>query len=234
MATLNNTEINIRTEFSKSLLELFRKAFGISDILRRGFATSEKIKKGSILFVGLNPSFTLANEPNEPEEIFYNLSQQDNYKYFKRFEEISESTGIAWEHIDMLTIRETNQNNVISLARKSEGLDFIWKHLLLTKDILEQTEPKVIVVANTVARTYLGKDVEPNGNNKWLGYLFEFDETIGTHRITNRDSSLLEIPVFFTSMMTGQRAMDNGSYERLKWHINWVLHNRNLPQHIAD
>lgn len=222
---MNNAEINIRYGFGKSFQELFRNSYGISDILKRGFATSEKIKKDSILFVGLNPSFTLVNEPKEPEEIFYNLSQQDNYKYFKRFEEISNASGIAWEHIDMLWIRETNQNNIISLAKKPEGLDFIWKHLRLTKELLEQTEPRVIVVANTVARTYLGKDIESNGKNKWLGYLFEFDETIGTHRITNNDSNLLGIPVFFTSMLTGQRAMDNGSYERLKWHIKKIISN---------
>lgn len=229
---MTKTEINIRIEFRKPLLELFQNNSVVSDILKRGFATCEKIKKGSILFVGLNPSYTLANEPNEPEEIFFNLSQRDNYKYFKRFEEISEVTGIAWEHIDLLTIRETNQNNVTSLTKTPEGLDFIWKHLLLTKHILEQTEPKIIVVANSLARTFLGKDVEPNGKNKWLGYLFKFDENIGTYRITTRDSSLFEIPVFFTSMLTGQRAMDNGSYERLKWHIKWVLNNRNLPQQV--
>jgi len=34
---------------------------------------------------------------------------------------------------------------------------------------------------------------------------------------------LKNVPIFFTSMLTGQRALDNGSFERLIWHINFVL-----------
>jgi len=217
--------LNIRNDFAHELRELFLNSTAVSNIIKRGFATSERIEKQSILFVGLNPSYTLEAEPTEQEQVFYNLSQSGNYKYFKRFEEISEHANIRWSHLDMLTIRETNQNSVIDLVKKAEGLDFIWKHLLITKKILEQTEPKTIVVENSMARTLLGKDVDSTGNNKWLGYVFEFDENIGTHRITNQDSKLVGTPVFFTSMLSGQRALDNGSYERLKWHIKRITDN---------
>lgn len=48
-----------------------------------------------------------------------------------------------------------------------------------------------------------------------------FDKSIGTHNIVN-NVDLKGTPVFFT-MRTGQRALDNGSYDRLVWHINYVL-----------
>jgi hypothetical protein len=224
------TELNLRTDFEYDLRNLFKNALGISYILNRGFAISEKIEKDSILFIGLNPSFIEEQEPHLPDAIFYNLSQKGNYKYFKKFEEISSVSGIRWSHLDLLSLRETNQKCVTELFENPEGLDFIWKHLLITKQILERCEPKIIVVANTAARRLLGKDVDTNSNNKWLGYQFHFDEAIGTYRFSSMDSNLMGTPVFFSSMLTGQRALDKGSYERLKWQIQWVLKNDHYAQ----
>ncbi len=75
--------------------------------------------------------------------------------------------------------------------------------------------PKIIVVDNTLARTFLGKD-KVGEVDIWLDYEFKFDEEIGTYLWNN-------IPVFFTSMLTGQRALDNGSFERLKWQVKRAL-----------
>ncbi|MEK7256563.1 MAG: hypothetical protein AAB316_17540, partial [Bacteroidota bacterium] len=49
----------------------------------------------------------------------------------------------------------------------------------------------------------------------WMDLDFQMDKTIGTPRWE-------DIPVFFTSMLAGQRALDKGSFERLKWHLKWV------------
>ena len=49
----------------------------------------------------------------------------------------------------------------------------------------------------------------------------EFDDTIGTYRIIN-NPDFKDTIVFFSGMLTGQRALDNGSFERLKWHLNKV------------
>ncbi len=65
------------------------------------------------------------------------------------------------------------------------------------------------------------KDTDKN-INIWLDYEFMFDDEIGTYRIKTK-GNLFDTPVFFTSMLSGQRAMDNGSFERLQWHINFVL-----------
>lgn len=66
---------------------------------------------------------------------------------------------------------------------------------------------------------------------------FLFDDKIGTHRITGNkefETVLKGTPVFFTSMLTGQRALDNGSFERLGWHINKVkkkFENKKISHH---
>ena len=216
---------NIKNILGRRIINLFASVTNISPIIKRGFATTESIKRNSILFIGLNPSFIKKFEPSKPEHIFHELKQKGNYKYFKRFEEISEYCNHPWEHLDLLFLRETKQKSVSNLTKTPEGLNFIWQNLIISKEILENVTPKIIVVTNTVARTFLGKDISSKSQNKWLGYTFEFDHSIGTHKISTKESRLTGTPVFFSSMLTGQRALDNGSFERLKWHIHWILKN---------
>jgi len=37
-----------------------------------------------------------------------------------------------------------------------------------------------------------------------------------------------ETPILFSGMISGQRALDKGSLERLKLHIAWVLKDRKI------
>lgn len=196
----------------------------------RGFTSIGSIPKNSLLFIGLNPSYT--EEDPDTSVKYYYLTQTGNkyQKYFKKFEELSKNLNLVWGHIDLLLVRETKQKNIDGLFKEKNGVPFIWEQLQISNAILKEVNPKIIVVCNTKARQLLGKDRNKK-NNKGreklvsLGYNFMFDKKIGTHRITNEDSPLKGTPVFFTSMLTGQRALDNGSFERLEWHIKFVLNN---------
>ena len=131
---------------------------------------------------------------------------------------------MRWSHIDLLFVRWTNQKEVEQIMSEKNGVEFLWKQLLISKQIIEESNPKIIVVNNSFARKLLGFDKSiKNGQvfDIWMGFDFKFDNKIGTYRITNNEI-LNGTPVFFTSMLTGQRALDNGSYERLIWHINYV------------
>jgi len=131
---------------------------------------------------------------------------------------------LRWSHIDLLFVRWTNQKEVEQIMSEKNGVEFLWKQLLISKQIIEESNPKIIVVNNSFARKLLGFDKSiKNGQvfDIWMGFDFKFDNKIGTYRITNNEI-LNGTPVFFTSMLTGQRALDNGSYERLIWHINYV------------
>ena len=103
------------------------------------------------------------------------------------------------------------------IEKSKNGYDFCRAQDLISKEIIELAKPKVIIVNNTLAREWL-----TNKNFNTDCFECRFDQTIGTYRIVN-NSMLEDIPIFFTSMLTGQRALDNGSYERLIWHINLVL-----------
>ena len=127
------------------------------------------------------------------------------------FKDISIKTGIKWSHLDLVYIRETNQKAVENIFSNANGKEFIHAQLNLSQKIIEKAKPKIIVVSNSLARRLLG-----------VNFKFIFDEKIGTHKIVE-NSKLENTPIFFTSMLTGQRALDTGSYERLVWHIKRVL-----------
>lgn len=201
------TIISVKNEYFNQIESIWNNpAFDSIQIKDRGYAIQDEIEKNVILFVGINPSYN-----NEPGKIFYNNNHSEVHPYFKKFKDISQTVGLGWTHIDLLFVRETNQKVVKELEKNELGKKFINEQLNISLTVIENVLPKIIVVNNTYARELLKGRL----NSK-------FDEEIGTHRITGRNN-LHGIPIFFTSMLTGQRALDLGSYERLIWQIKYVL-----------
>lgn len=184
--------------------------------LERGFAVQRDIPFGSILFIGINPSFS-EKKTKVQESFFYSNHQQEEevHQYFRKFQDIAKKTNIEWSHLDLLYIRQTDQKIVKSIFNDNIGNEFMQRQLNISKAIIEKSKPKVIVVSNAYARDLFLEKCKVQTC---------FDDKIGTHRIIN-SIDLENTPVFFTSMLTGQRALDNGSYDRLVWHINFVLNN---------
>lgn len=185
----------------------------------------QEVSEKGIIFIGINPSLDendrqLLLDRNDSKIDFYSLEKEGkkNHKYFKKFAEIAKKLDLEWGHFDLLYIRETQQNKVKEIMANEKGLDFLYQQLMVTKEVmdklLEFTEPIIFVVNNTLARKLLGKE-KKDGENIWMGYDFEWSKEYGTY-------FLKQHPFFFTSMLTGQRALDTGSYERLIWHINFV------------
>ena len=201
------TIISVKKEFFNQIESIWNNpAFDSIQIKDRGYAIQDEIEKNVILFVGINPSYD-----NIPKKLYYNNSDSEEHQYFKKFKDISEKVGLGWAHIDLLFIRETNQNVVKVIGKEELGKRFINEQLEISLAIIESVLPKIIVVNNTYARELLKDRLDS-----------KFDEEIGTHRITGKNN-LQGTPIFFTSMLTGQRALDLGSYERLIWQIKYVL-----------
>lgn len=179
------------------------------------YAFPKELIPNALLFIGLNPSADAENDKSGKFEVYELNPNGKNHQYFKKFADVSEYCNYPWTHIDLLFFRETNQSEVNNILTKTNGVGFIWGQLQISKKLIGLASPEIIVVNNTLARSFLGKD-KVGGNNTWLNFDFEFDEEIGTYLWNNT-------PVFFTSMLTGQRALDNGSYERLKWQVKRAL-----------
>jgi hypothetical protein len=228
MKEIIKDEKNIEVEkIIKDRLEsIWKEFFNLDEsLMKRRFVAPKTVTKNSIMFLGINPSYD-PEKDNGPG--FYEIK---NEGYFKKFDEIGgklvrkyQRHDIVWTHIDLLYFRETNQKEIDKfIYNNTPGQKFLYDQLMLSKELLEMATPKIIVASNTKVRQLLGfnKKVEKN-EDVWIGYDFKFDDSIGTYRIKN-DGMLKNVPIFFTSMLTGQRALDNGSFERLIWHINFVL-----------
>jgi len=207
-------ELNIEAIYKSRIEDLWNdQNFQHVDYIERGYAVQRAIKHDSLLFVGINPSLENKNDTS-PKRFFYRAENDIKiHKYFNKFPKIASEANLHWSHLDLLYLRETKQDNIKAVCEDAFSLPFIRKQLELSKEIIEQCKPKIIVVCNTHARDLFVKS---------FFLQTEFDKEIGTHRI--KDNIYLKgTPVFFSGMITGQRALDNGSFERLVWHINYVL-----------
>jgi tetratricopeptide (TPR) repeat protein len=193
-----------------------------------------KLKKNVFLFIGLNPSFSknafkkilnketnykeiinkldqffsLNNFSKEKMKIFQGIAQlsRENYQYFTKFKEIArdiENNESNWEHIDLILMRQTNQKEIEKLMKNHNK--FIEKQIDLNIKIMYLLKPELIIVENAYASKILHKRLN-----------LEWDNSIGTYRLDK------QTPLFFSGMLTGKRALDLGSYERLKWHLKFV------------
>lgn len=208
-------KFSVEKEFGKEIEAIWKvDKYDFIESKERGFAIQNDLEENSLMFIGINPSYN-----GVPGSTYYDNSHGETHKYFKKFIDISIQVGIDWSHLDLLYFRETNQKVVKSLADTNLGHNFYDEQLKISKKIIERTKPKLIVVNNTYARDLLHSESFSSPK-----YDFEFDDKIGTYRIVN-NKELDGTPIFFTSMLTGQRALDLGSYKRLIWHIKFVLKN---------
>jgi len=199
-------------EFRNRIEEIWHNPkFETIEIRKRGFAIHDDIRQNAIMFIGINPSYN-----NIPSSFYYDNSQGKIHPYFKKFIDISQKVSIDWTHLDLLFVRETSQNIIKDLGKAGIGHDFFDEQLKISKEIIETAKPQILVINNTYARDLLKSESFSSAK-----YDFEFDEIIGTERIVNH-KILNGTPVFFTSMLSGQRALDLGSYDRLIWHIKYV------------
>ncbi len=230
-------EFSVQKEFEQEIENIWNnEAYTSIEVLKRGYVIIDNVLINSTLFIGINPSFN--DKKEKPLKEFYKIMQEGgNHKYFKKFEEISlminddwkhfDRLHFDWTHFDVLFFRETNQKYIQNeLLKTPEGIAFLKNQLCISQKVICKAKPKIIVVSNTMARLFMGFEKnEITLENSWMGFDFEFDEDLGTHKIIN--TKLAGTPVFFTSMLTGQRALDNGSFKRLTWHIKLVLNKLN-------
>ncbi len=229
-------------EINNKILELWKKYSKITPLpYYPGFFPD--LKKKSILFVGLNPSFTskadnYSSRGCKPKEFYefksdHSLEQSNKvmneeiegekqmkirekglseYPYFTKFIRISKDVGLPWEHIDLFFYRETSQNKfkkIIGYEEKNKEFtkinNFGEEQLKISLEIIDKIDSKVIVVSNALASKILKKRLNLEWDSERGYYLYK------------------KIPVFLSGMLTGQRALDLGSLERLKWHIGEAL-----------
>jgi hypothetical protein len=201
-----------------------------------------ELEENSILFISINPGFPKNDywEKNlfKREDFLFSNKNLDKNKeiqrekearnpnnknayykpYFKPMLEIMKFDllqSMKWEHLDLFFIRETNSKHVEKMVGYSEKIekmnDFGEKQLEISLSLIKKLKPKIIVVSNALASRIIRKRVK-------------IDES--SFKENGFDLLCLEnvkVPIFFSGMLSGQRALDLGSLRRLKWHIGKAL-----------
>ena len=112
----------------------------------------------------------------------------------------------------MIFVRHTNQKDVIGYMEDYRYKDFIKEQLKLSRDIIYAAEPKLIVVLNAGVREVFKWMFKIDINN-------DFDDELGAYLIDINK----KVPVVFTGMLSGQRALDLGTKRTLQWQIQRIL-----------
>ena len=203
----------------------------LKSIVERGFAIEDEVAKESLLFISMNPSYSKDgawnNGTGERENAIYKIPKlkdeknpEETNSFFQAinrfYKELNFANNIPpLAHHDLLFIRETDQKIVLKWKKKLEQCspDFFSKQLDLSKTIIEESEPKLIVVLNAGARE-LFKELFNDDCNP------SFCDKLGANIYTINGN---KTPVLFSGMLSGQRALDLGSQESLKWHIKYIL-----------
>ncbi len=170
----------------------------------------------NILFVGINPS---SGEEIDGKIYEYQLNyERPNHQYFNRFVEVANYCDCRndWAHIDLFFFRG-KQKEFYEILKKDTGKNFLQEQLKKTiEDFQTKFKPKIIVVCNSLSRDILLDNSHDLLEDGALIKKESFVENICAYSWRN-------IPVLFSGMLSGQRALDLGSLERLKWHIKMIL-----------
>jgi len=203
----------------------------------------ELIENPDVLYVGLNPSFYKDQmkqrlqeymEPLELDDLRWTGHDEDvhdflkwerkyakeSYSYFTPMRNFGIDHDLMWEHIDIFVTRVTSQNKLddsIGVEAYTEGKHqhaFLKRQLDLFFSLLNELAPDVVVVENALARDFL-KGTRLKNTTYDLTPEENVDPESGYQTIELKD----ETPIFFSGMLSGRRALDIGSRQRLHWHV---------------
>lgn len=155
----------------------------------------------------------LCDNINNPTII--NKNNKNKFSYLDLFQvRVTADDAIKWalEHHS-----KTDKSGIYS------GLtDFLQGQLDLCSDLINDVNPTLIVVNNATASKFI------LGNRYGLTFRLSipvWDSQIGTYRVQIKNKY---IPIFFTRMMSSG-GLDDGSFDRLAWHIRNVFKMNNCP-----
>lgn len=221
---------------SQNLLTYLSGPEKIEKIKALGIAVEKEIPDNSILFIGINPSYDEKKKDdkdyNKPS---YDLNAVTDNNFFKKAVEIACDNNKPFGHHDLFPIRETDQKviegmfnvNRSGILAKKQYFKFIENSLRLAESVIKESRPYMIIVTNAFV-THLFFDYHFKNGDTLLGFLpgdkgGNWNEELGVDFVNIAGQ---QVPILFSGMLAGQRALDFGSEFRLKWHIRYIMNNK--------
>lgn len=187
---------------------------GFEDLRIRSYDIIDKVEIGGVLFVGINPSFDENNTGSCYGCVRPSEGWGYEHPYFVKPKLLNERIGDSgFSHVDLFSVRSRHQWRVRQLVDCSKSRAFfVEKQYELFRKIVDGTMPRCIVVINGMASGLIR-------DGKVLGKMQHDDELgVDMYEVNGK-----RIPVFYSGMLSGAHALDNGSFDRLLWHIKYVL-----------
>lgn len=189
----------------------------------------------ALVFVGMNPSLSSIGWESilrrstvpglDPHAFFQWPSPQDfnvelahtlealareHYPFFAPHRALADALQIEWNHFDLFAYRETAQRKMSMLALSNsndiELTEFGCALFKLFEELLCLSQPAAVIVVNSLASQIYLKRRAPS-----------FNSLLGYHQ--DSFSNGHQFPVFFSGMLTGARALDRFSKDRLFWQV---------------
>ena len=220
----------ITKSVNDGVLNLWREEFGDRLDKVKCPLLYPDLPTGGILFIGCNPALPKRNHYSVPclESVWDNEYQvaelikrqhevHKSYPYFRPCNEIAASLGMEWAHVDWFFQRVTSQTELedevlgepATWDEPVELSNFARKQIQLSRKLMDACQPQIVVVANAFASKIA----------KW-----EFNlGTLDQHGLMWANISGKGVPLFLSGMLTGQRALDRGSRDRLEWHLRHAM-----------
>lgn len=193
----------------------------------------------SLVFVGMNPSFSekgwreilwRSQKPKlDPRSFFQWPTPRDfdiglayelealalkHYRFFAHHRALSKALKLSWAHLDLFAYRETDQlkvrKEVLTVDQNIKMTPFGEAQFALFEDLLKLAHPLAVIVVNALASRIYRHMRSPR-----------FDTSAGYYRDSFDEAQ--PFPVFFSGMLTGARALDRFSRDRLFWQIASAL-----------
>lgn len=159
----------------------------LNDVVGMKYAIEKEIAKESILFISMNPSYkdgAWNNGTDGGVPAIYDIPDkdaEDTNTFFQAINKFYEDLGDnipPLAHHDLLFIRETNQKKVLDWKKKLEKEEntFFNDQLKISKNIIIETQPKIIIVLNARAGDLIKKlfdeDCNPSFCDKLGAYIY--------------------------------------------------------------
>lgn len=233
-------------EINQLVTKLWNSHLTSDDLLNRGGCYHELEPNRPVLFMGLNPSYVGDNPNNgllpDGKHFWFNLPDASPGGYYSPFYELAQAMGIQrneWTYQDVFYFRCTNQKTI---PQNDAFSSFKTAHLVLTQQVLEFLQPKLIIVCNSEAATYFGVRDRPGEPRVYMGYRFDEQQNKegkregyilnpdtgchlirscqphldnGTHDAAFR-TNLVGTQIYFTSILKYKSIIDR---ERTAWHL---------------
>ena len=182
-----------------------------------------------LLIVGVNPGGSdRKHYSGNKDDVFVYGGDSPYYKEMAEFAKKCLDDKDGFSELDLFGIVQGNQ----SVVREDflENPDYYKEMFELFLKYLVLTQPKVIIVANAFACRVLCRDTdlklcEPEYDNfyKNAKYSLVTNDQFGGYTFSTKG---FKTQLYFSSMLSGQRALDNGSKDNLSWMVkNYLRHN---------